>query len=343
MRKYLDANIIENTKDMPKDEWLMKRKCGIGGSDASSILGLNPYRSSMAVYIDKIDEIRYAHVANGLKGKPVAQNSDNNLSKELKEDYVYIDNKNSYKMELGNKLKGFVASEFMLKTGKKVRNINGMLRNDKYPFAIANIDRAVVGEKAFLECKVTNNFNKKEWEKSVPIHYQIQMNHYMAVTGATHCYVAALIGNEDLVIHKLERDEEMIDEIMKLEEMFWNNCILGDDFPMPDGSSDYSKTLDILYKNSKQEELILFEAESILERYDEVIKIYKDFEKEKKAIEQYLKLQMQNYEIAYVGDRKITWKKQERNTIDTTRLKKEHPEIVAGYMKTTTSRVLKII
>ena len=87
----------------------------------------------------------------------------------------------------------------------------------------------------------------------------------------------------------------------------------------------------------------MFEAESILERYDEVVKIYKDFEKEKKAIEQYLKLQMQNYEIAYVGDRKITWKKQERNSIDTTRLKKEHPEIVAGYMKTTTSRVLKII
>ena len=326
MRKYLDANIIENTKDMPKDEWLMKRKCGVGGSDASSILGLNPYRSSMAVYIDKIDEeIRCNQMDNGLKENAVSKNNETN-----------------YKMELGNKLKGFVASEFMLRTGKKVRSINGILRNDKYPFAIANIDRAVVGEKAFLECKVTNSFNKKEWEKTVPIHYQIQMNHYMAVTGASHCYVAALIGNEELVIHKLERDKEMIDEIMKLEEMFWNNCVLGDDFPMPDGSSDYSKTLDVLYKNSKEEELILFEAESILDRYDEVVSLYKGFEKEKKAIEQYLKLQMQNYEIAYAGDRKITWKKQERNTIDTTRLKKEHPEIVANYMKTTTSRVLKV-
>ena len=327
MRKYLDANIIENTKDMPKDEWLRKRKCGIGGSDASSILGLNPYRSSMAVYIDKIDEeIRCNQMDNGLKENVVPKNNETN-----------------YKMELGNKLKGFVASEFMLRTGKKVRSINGILRNDKYPFAIANIDRAVVGEKAFLECKVTNSFNKKEWEKTIPIHYQVQMNHYMAVSGASHCYVAALIGNEELVIHKLEKDEEMIAEIMKLEEMFWNNCVLGDDFPMPDGSSDYSKTLDVLYKNSKEEELILFEAESILDRYDEVVSLYKGFEKEKKAIEQYLKLQMQNYEIAYAGDRKITWKKQERNTIDTTRLKKEHPEIVAGYMKTTTSRVLKII
>ena len=324
MRKYLDANIIENTKDMTKDEWLMKRKCGIGGSDASSILGLNPYRSSMSVYIEKICD--YEDRENGLD-----------------ENYFIKDDKNSYKMELTNKLKGFVASEFMLKTGKKVRSINGILRNDKYPFAIANIDRAVVGEKAFLECKVTNSFNKKEWEKTVPIHYQIQMNHYMAVTGASHCYVAALIGNEELVIHKLDRDEEMIDEIMKLEEMFWNNCVLGDDFPMPDGSSDYSKTLDILYKDSKCEELILFEAESILERYDEVVKLYKGFEKEKKAIEQYLKLQIKDYEIAYVGDRKITLKKQERNTIDTTRLKKEHPEIVAKFMKTTTSRVLKIM
>ena len=83
--------------------------------------------------------------------------------------------------------------------------------------------------------------------------------------------------------------------------------------------------------------------EQIQNEFGEVVKIYKDFEKEKKAIEQYLKLQMKDYEIAYVGDRKITWKKQERNTIDTTRLKKEHPEIVAKFMKTTTSRVLKII
>ena len=339
MRKYLDANIIENTKDMPKNEWLMKRKCGIGGSDASSILGFNPYKSSMAVYIDKIC---YAHLLKDLKGEKVSQNSDCHIEKDLIDKFISQDNEISYKMELGNKLKSFVASEFMLKTGKKVRNINGILRNDKYPFAIANIDRAVVGEKAFLECKVTNSFNKKEWEKTIPIHYQIQMNHYMAVSGATHCYVAVLIGNEELVIHKLERDKEMIDEIMKLEEMFWNNCILGDKLPMPDGSNDYSKTLDILYKDSKEEELILFEAESILERYDEVVKLYKDFEKEKKAIEQYLKLQMQNYEIAYVGDRKITWKKQERNTIDTTRLKKEHPEIANKFTKTTISRVLKI-
>lgn len=328
MRKYLDACIVYETKDMSKEQWLEARKCGIGGSDAASVLGLNPYKSSVSVYIEKVD---YIH------GVSMSDKNINGCKKDSSNEEV------NYRMELGNKLEDFVANEFSLKTGLKVRNVNGILKNDKYPFAIANIDRAVVGEKAFLECKVTNSFNKKEWIKTIPIHYKIQMNHYMAVTGASHCYVAVLIGNEELVIHKIERDEDYIEEIMKLEEIFWNNCILGNELPMPDGSSDYSKTLDTLYKDSKCEELILFEAEKILERYDEVVKIYKDFEKEKKAIEQYLKLQMKNYEIAYVGDRKITWKKQERNSIDTTRLKKEHPEIVVGYMKTTTSRVLKII
>ena len=51
---------------------------------------------------------------------------------------------------------------------------------------------------------------------------------------------------------------------------------------------------------------------------------------------------MKDYEIAYVGERKITWKTQERSTIDTTRLKKEHPEIVEKFTKTTTSRVLRL-
>lgn len=424
MRKYLDANIIANTKDMPKDEWLKKRKCGIGGSDASSILGFNPYKSSMAVYLDKIDdEIRFAHVANGSKGEPVAQNcyanllgdskgktvaqninankesgskekvdvqnchiqseeaqedeiryahvlgglkdkpvaqdsdahrdsglkdkpvdqnSDDKFDKDLKEDYFIQDDKNSYKMELGNKLKSFVASEFMLKTGKKVRNINGILRNDKYPFAIANIDRAVVGEKAFLECKVTNSYSKKVWQMGVPIHYQIQVNHYMAVTGATHCYVAALIGNEELIIHRIDRDEEIIDEIMKLEAMFWDKCILGGEIPAPDGSLDYSIVLQGLYKDSKDEELILFEQEKLLDRYDEITAIYKEIEVERKKIEQYIQVQMKEYEVGFIGDRRITWKKQSRNTIDTKKLKKEYPEIAAECMKTTTSRVFRL-
>ena len=309
MRKYLDAYIVHETKDMSKEQWLEARKCGIGGSDAASILGLNPYKSSVSVYIEKVDYIHGVSM------------SDKNING------CKIDNSNeeaNYRMELGNKLEDFVANEFSLKTSLKVRNVNGILKNDKYPFAIANIDRAVVGEKAFLECKVTNSYSKKVWQMGVPIHYQIQVNHYMAVTGATHCYVAALIGNEELIIHRIDRDEEIIDEIMKLEAMFWDKCILGGEIPAPDGSLDYSIVLQGLYKDSKDEELILFEQEKLLDRYDEITAIYKEIEVERKKIEQYIQVQMKEYEVGFIGDRRITWKKQSRNTIDTKKLKKEY-------------------
>ena len=311
MRKYLDANVICDTRSMSKEEWLKKRKEGIGGSDAASVLGLNPYKSSMSVYMN------------------------------IKDDLV-VDEEVNYKMELGNKLEDFVANEFALKTGKKVRNVNGILKNDNYPFALANIDRAIVGEKAFLECKVTNSYSKKLWQKEVPIYIQVQCYHYMAVTGATHCYIAALIGNEELVIHKLDRNKELINEIMNLEKMFWDKCILGDELPIPDGSEDYSSVLQGLYKDSIEEEIILFEKEDLLKRYDDVRELVKDLDSERKAIEQYLQMQMKDYEVAYLGDRKITWKKQVRNTIDTKKLKQDHPEIANKYMKTTTSRVFRI-
>lgn len=121
----------------------------------------------------------------------------------------------------------------------------------------------------------------------------------MAIAGASHCYVAALIGNEDFVIHKLERNEEFIYEIMELEKMFWDKCVLGENLPMPDGSDDYSKVLKDMYKDSKEDTLILFEKEDALTRYDELNKIKKDIDNEKKIIEQNLQLQMKDYEIKY--------------------------------------------
>ena len=324
MRKYLDACIVYETKDMSKEQWLEARKCGIGGSDAASVLGLNPYKSSVSVYIEKVD---YIH------GVSMSDKNINGCKKDSSNEEV------NYRMELGNKLEDFVANEFSLKTGLKVRNVNGILKNDKYPFAIANIDRAVVGEKAFLECKVTNSYSKKVWQMGVPIHYQIQVNHYMAVTGATHCYVAALIGNEELIIHRIDRDEEIIDEIMKLEAMFWDKCILGGEIPAPDGSLDYSIVLQGLYKDSKDEELILFEQEKLLDRYDEITAIYKEIEVERKKIEQYIQVQMKEYEVGFIGIEGLLGKNK-RNTIDTKKLKKEYPEIAAECMKTTTSEYL---
>ena len=312
-RKYLEAKIIADTKDMPKEEWLKHRQAGIGGSDASCIAGLNPWKSAIQLYMDKKEED----------------------PQEVK----------SLRMELGNRLEGLVAELFTEETGLKVRNVNGILKNDKYPYALANIDRAIVGEKAFLECKTTNSYALKEWEEGVPAHYEIQCLHYMAITGATHCYIAALIGNSDFIWHKIERDEETIDYLMQIEKDFWENNILKDTVPMPDGSDAYSEYLKKKYDKSNGQviELHLLEnGPDKLSRYDEIVSDIKALESEKKLIEQEIQFHMEDFEVATVGDRKITWKTSNRNTIDSKKLKSEMPEIAQQYMKTSTSRTFRV-
>ena len=310
MRKYLDANIEHNTLNMPKETWLKLRKKGIGGSDASSVLNLNPYRSSVNVYMDKVDE--------------------------------NVEVNSNMKMILGEKLEEFVAKEFCNQTGKKVRNLNGILRNDKYPYAIANLDKVVVSENAFLECVVTNSFCKKEWSEEVPINYQIQCYHYMAVTGATHCYVCALIGNEEIKIYKLDRDQELIDYIMEKEEEFWKKYILGDEIPLPDGSCDYSTFLKNRYKDTQKNPINLFIENKKLSKLDTLNDMLKEIKLEKSKIEQEIQSMMKDHEVAFIGDRKITWKWQSRNNLDSKRLKMDYPEIVKNYMKTTETRVFKV-
>ena len=312
-RKYLEAKIIADTKDMPKTEWLKHRQAGIGGSDASCIAGLNPWKSAIQLYMDKKEE------------NPQEQKS--------------------LRMELGNRLEGLVAELFTEATGLKVRNVNGILKNDKYPFALANIDRAIVGEKAFLECKTTNSYALKEWEEGVPAHYEIQCLHYMAITGATHCYIAALIGNSDFIWHKIERDQETIDYLMQIEKDFWENNIEKDVVPMPDGSDAYSEYLKKKYDKSNGQviELHLLEnGVNKLNRYDEIVTDIKALESEKKLIEQEIQLYMEEFEVAKIGDRKVTWKSSSRNTIDSKKLKAEMPDIAQQYMKTSTSRTFRV-
>ena len=47
---------LVSTLHLDKAEWLRYRKRGISGSDAGAVCGLNPYRTAMEVYQDKITE-----------------------------------------------------------------------------------------------------------------------------------------------------------------------------------------------------------------------------------------------------------------------------------------------
>lgn len=304
---------LVNTLDLSHEEWLEWRRKGIGGSDAAAICGLNPWRSSVRVYLDKVE--------------PPA-----------------MPEQNSERMRIGSDLEDYVAKRFEEATGKKVRRNNFMMVHDDHEFMMANIDREVVGENALLECKTTNSFAKKDWEDGkTPLHYEIQCHHYMAVTGAERVYIACLLGNEAFVWNIIERDEDTIQYLIELESRFWNDHVLAKEPPAPDGSEDYDNILKERFKDSIDEMIELdTDLEYSAKRSLELSDLAKEIKTEKDMHDQIIKKALGNHERGMIGAREVTWKSVTRNDVDKKQLKEEYPDVYAETLKSSSYRRFSI-
>lgn len=302
-----------NTLDMPREQWLELRKKGIGGSDSAAIVGLDPWRSSFDVYADKL----------GLK----PEEPDNEA------------------MRQGRDLEDYVASRFCEATGKKVRRKNAILQHPEYPFMIANIDRFVIGENAGLECKTTSMLNKAKFSQGeFPPNYYVQCVHYMAVTGAARWYLAVLVLNKSFHVFTIERDEAEIKALIDAERDFWENHVMKQIPPTPDGSESTSELIKQLFPEARErEQIALFGYEDKIERYLLLDSQVKELERARDQLKQELQLAMGDAEIGQAQGYVIEWKNQVRQTLDTQRLKKEQAEIYQQYLKPAqTVRVFKI-
>lgn len=298
---------LAKTKDLDYETWLKYRKLGIGGSDAGAICGLNPYQSPISVYLDKTSE--------------------------------EITIKDNEAMRQGRDLEQYVADRFTEETGKRVRRDNRILQNVENPFMFANVDRMIVGESAGLECKTASPYSSSHWEDGhIPEHYQIQCHHYMAVTGAREWYIAVVILGKEFKFARIKRDEEVINSLVSIERDFWNNYVLKKEMPSPDGSSIADDVINSYYKSSSGKRIELQQYEEQLNRRDELINLIGKMEKEKKEIEQKVKIAMADAEIAITSAHRVTWKSYSSARIDTDRLKSEQPNIYSNYRKQSSSR-----
>lgn len=304
----MSAQVLMKTLDLSHEDWLRTRKLGIGGSEAAAIAGLNPWSSPLRIYMDKVsDEVE-----------------------------AIPDNE---RMRIGRDLEDYVAKRFADETGKKVRRLNSMLQHKEHTFMLANLDRVVVGENAFLECKTTNSYAKKEWEEGIPLHYELQCLHYMAVGGYDCCYIAALIGNEKFIWKRIERDEETIQNLIHIEHDFWHNNVLKQIPPEPDGSSEYSEILKKKYAYSEDSQIELDGSfVEKVERIDVLKDLIKDMDTEKTQLEQQIQAQMEFNERALVGERVITWKTCTSNKFDSSSFKKDYPELYEQYINQSSYR-----
>ena len=140
-------------------EWLGFRRTGIGGSDASAVLGLNPWKTNLELWEEK----------TGVKPPKEVSCAE--------------------AVEYGSKAEVWLAKlfeldfpEYRLTTPKNI-----VYRRDGFMFASLDgelEDRA--GRKGILEIKTSTIFssiNRERWNEKIPQNYYIQLLHYLLVTG----------------------------------------------------------------------------------------------------------------------------------------------------------------
>lgn len=299
---------LVSTSNLSHEEWLRYRKFGIGGSDAGAICGLNPYRTAMQVYFDKTSD--------------VVEDTDNEA------------------MRQGRDLEDYVAQRFMQATGKKVRRANAIFCHEEYPFLLANVDRMVSGENAGLECKTASPYVADQWKDGqIPIHYQIQCYHYMAVCNAEAWYIAVLIYGREFKFHRIERDEQVIADLIQIEKDFWERNVQNHTLPDPDGSQIADAAIAEHFQNSKPIHILLSDSfDQQLERREKLISAINQMEQEKKRIEQELKIYMGKAETAKSSQFQVSWKTVDSIRVDAKKLKEEEPEVYKKYQKSIHSR-----
>lgn len=206
------------------DAWLQQRKTGIGGSEASIILNINPYKSPYQLFMEK-------------KGNTVEHITNEAIEKGNRLEQPLIDVFYGLHPEY---------------TPIDTKHIS--LKSKEYAFMNANLDSAFLDEnsdKAILEIKTTTIQNKKMleewgywdnnqgiWIEKIPDNYYCQVVHYMATTGIKHAVVYALLdfayksGQETRETHIYWDDVvEDMNLIIQEEKKFWKR--LEDNDPPP--------------------------------------------------------------------------------------------------------------
>lgn len=202
---------MSNFKVFPfenEQQWLKGRMIGIGGSDASAVVGLNPYKSNIDLFEEKIGR----RVPEDISDKPCV---------------IY-----------GKKAEEYIRELFKLDYPEYQVSHHEyhILQSLEYPFMQASLDGELVdqdGRKGILEIKTTNilqSMQYEKWKDRIPDNYYIQVLHYLLVTGWQFVVLRAHLNTEwggekrTTVKHYfIERSDVEDDLKMLLEEekKFW--------------------------------------------------------------------------------------------------------------------------
>lgn len=309
-RRHAQAKRMISTQNLNTDLWLQYRNKGIGSSDAATASGLNPFKSQLELWMEKTGRI--------IPSQP-----------NMNEDSPLV---------WGTILEPIVAEHYAKRTGRKVRKVNAILQHQDHPWMLANLDREIVGndDVQILECKTAGMHSAKLWENGVPDYIQLQVMHQLAVTGQHAADVAVLIAGQKLEIFRIERDDELIERLIKLEQAFWQR-VKTNTPPPADASASSARALKQLYPNDNHKTLDLKHDHQANSLFSELMRLKaqsSELSKQETLIKHQLQERMGDYSMAEFNDGRISWKlSKSSTTFDAKRFKEEQPELHEAYLK----------
>jgi len=301
--------------DLTREQWLERRKAGIGGSEAAAIAGASDWASPLSVYLDKVGAV-----------PPQEQNEA---------------------MEWGSRLEAAVILKFEDATGYAVGGRQDFYQSAEHPFMLATIDGRFVGhdlEDWLYEGKTTNAWKAQEWRDGVPLHVWVQVQHDLAVTGLRHACVATLVGGNHYEQHEVAREDEYIAVLIEMERIFYERHMLPQVPPPVEGHKADTDALALLYPESNDAEVLTLGpgAEEALSDYLAYALAEREAGDEKTAAQNRLKQMLGEAEAGVVGEWRVSWKSQTRTSIDAKRLRAEQPDLAEQYSKESSSRVFRV-
>lgn len=187
----IEINLKQNTP-----EWLEFRRKHIGASDAPAIMGVCKFNKPIDIWEEKL----------GLA-----------LPKEI-----------NYFMQRGKDLEFQALQMFENLTG--ILMIPKVVKNSNIDWMIASIDGMDFDNTKAVEIKCPGKKNHEcALDGEIPKEYFPQLQHQLAVTGLDKMYYFSYTIESNKII-EVYRDQTYIDNLLKVEEDFWD-CVINNEVP----------------------------------------------------------------------------------------------------------------
>lgn len=281
------------------EDWTAERSQGVGGSDASIIMGENRYRELLDLYEDKVG------LAESFAG--------------------------NYLTRRGHHMEDLLRQEFSQQTGIETQR-RGMLVNKDRPYMRANVD-SLTADGGIFEAKVHGHWLQDDWSEeegrvSTEAYWQVQ--HNMAVTGRSHAWVVADIGGDFKIIY-IERDDHDIADLIAGIDDFWHYHVLTETPPKPQRLENIKK----VYSRANLGTKVVADDEvvEILSKYRKAKEVESKTKELLKHYELHIRGFMENAETLVDEHGVVIATNKQNGTFKEADFRKNHPDVAQKYVK----------